>query len=133
MGVTSQRAASLQAQLHCSMHIQVALTVRSETPLQNSADMLQLPRCRDIAARALNIVQREAQRHSAVRSQLAGMEGLQAAALFQEGLREPPTPGQLPCTGEPCTALCGLVQIMISDRTFGLSVYTGLSLQQSSD
>lgn len=59
-------------------------------------------KCRDIADRAFKVVQREAERHSAVRSQLASLEGLQAAALFQEGLKEPLSPGQTPSIGVNC-------------------------------
>lgn len=66
----------------------------------------------DIAERALKVLQGEAQRHSAVRSQLASIEGLQAAALFQEGLREPLTPGQPPCIGLPLSLpLLAVLQI----------------------
>ena len=44
--------------------------------------------CRDVADRALRVLCKEAEKYSEVRSRLATLEGLQAAALFQQGLKQ---------------------------------------------
>lgn len=84
---------------HCAL-VQTRDANYPHSPTRCNNKALPTVLCRDIAERALRMVQREAQRHSAVRSQLSGVEGLQAAALFQEGLREPHTPGQPPSMGK---------------------------------
>jgi len=55
--------------------------------------------CRDISERALRVLRKEAEKYSEVRNRLGTLEGLQAAAHFQEGLRQPALPGQSPAAG----------------------------------
>lgn len=55
--------------------------------------------CRDVSERALRVLRKEAEKYSEVRSRLATAEGLHAAALFQEGLKQAVLPGQSPVKG----------------------------------
>ena len=57
--------------------------------------------CRDISERALRVLRKEAEKYSEVRSRLATVDGLQAAALFQEGLKQATPPGHSPAAGAP--------------------------------
>lgn len=52
--------------------------------------------CRDIAERALRVLRKQAEKYTEVRSRLATVEGLQAAAMFQKGLQQPHTSEQSP-------------------------------------
>ena len=56
--------------------------------------------CRDVSERALRVLRKEAEKYSEVRSRLATAEGLHAAALFQEGLKQANLP-QSPVKGKP--------------------------------
>ena len=53
-----------------------------------------------MSERALRVLRKEAEKYSEVRSRLATAEGLHAAALFQEGLKQATLPGQSPVKGE---------------------------------
>ena len=57
-----------------------------------------------MSERALRVLRKEAEKYSEVRSRLATVEGLQAAALFQEGLKQAALPGQSPVKGAACQA-----------------------------
>lgn len=57
-----------------------------------------------MSERALRVLRKEAEKYSEVRSRLATVEGLQAAALFQEGLKQAALPGQSPVKGTACQA-----------------------------
>lgn len=63
---------------------------------------------RDVSERALRVLRKEADKYSEVRSRLASAEGLHAAALFQEGLKQATLPGQSPVQGKPQqgTSMC---------------------------
>lgn len=52
--------------------------------------------CRDVSDRALRVLCKEAVKYSEVRSRLPALQGLQAAALFQQGLRQQSSPTQSP-------------------------------------
>ena len=52
--------------------------------------------CRDICERALRVLRKEAEKYSEVRTRLASLGGLQAAALFQQGLQQHALPTQSP-------------------------------------
>ena len=55
---------------------------------------------RDVSDRALRVLRNEAKKYSEVRSRLATLEGLQAAALFQQGLKQhSPSPQSPPPAG----------------------------------
>ena len=51
---------------------------------------------RDVSDRALRVLRNEAKKYSEVRSRLATLEGLQAATLFQQGLKQHSPPMQSP-------------------------------------
>ena len=70
------------------------------TPSQNADEATQRVQCcRDVSERALRVLRKEAEKYSEVRSRLATTEGLQAAALFQQGLNQ-----QAPLTQSPSPA-----------------------------
>ena len=52
----------------------------------------------------MRVLRKEAEKYSEVRSRLATVEGLQAAALFQEGLKQAALPVQSPVKGTACQA-----------------------------
>ena len=70
--------------------------------------------CRDVSDRALRVLCNEAKKYSEVRSRLATLEGLQAAALFQQGLKQhspptqPPTPAGL---GPEGNSVCSQIRL----------------------
>ncbi len=70
-----------------------------------------------MSERALRVLRKEAEKYSEVRSRLATAEGLHAAALFQEGLKQATLPGQSPVQGKPqqtlgtCDACGSLIMV----------------------
>ncbi|KAL0029310.1 hypothetical protein WJX79_009424 [Trebouxia sp. C0005] len=68
---------------------------------------------RDVSERALRVLRKEADKYSEVRSRLASAEGLHAAALFQEGLKQATLPGQSPVQGFSNEASRGMAAVYL--------------------
>ncbi|DBA96220.1 TPA: hypothetical protein ACH3X3_002417 [Trebouxia sp. C0006] len=68
---------------------------------------------RDVSERALRVLRKEAEKYSEVRSRLATAEGLHAAALFQEGLKQATLPGQSPVKGFSSEASRGMAALYL--------------------